>query len=58
MPAVELTDQEWADIQRHIATKCLWIEANPLLMRIDQGLRKAANGGAPPPPPPEPEPEK
>ena len=40
MPAVELTQDEWSKILGIISTKCTWVEANPLLMKITQALQQ------------------
>ena len=42
MPAVELTQDEWSKILGIISTKCTWVEANPLLMKITAQLNPQA----------------
>ena len=40
MPVVDLSDNEWNQLMALLGNKCLWVEANPLLMKIGAQLQK------------------
>ena len=42
MPLVDLTTEEWSRVLQVISTKCTWVEANALLMRITAQLNPPA----------------
>jgi hypothetical protein len=47
MTSVNLEDREWQQVMTMVAN-APWHEANPLLMKIGEQLRRQANGGSPP----------
>ena len=40
MAVVEMSDNEWNQLINLLGNKCLWIEANPFLMKIGQQLQR------------------
>ena len=45
MAIVDLTDTEWQQLLHILATKCLWSEANPFLMKIGAQLQAQSRPG-------------
>lgn len=43
MPSVNLDENEWQFLIHVLGTKLTWVEANPLLMKIGEQLRKSGN---------------
>jgi hypothetical protein len=47
MPPVDLSDEEWQHLINIVATKATWAEANPLLMKIGEQLRRQQKPNSP-----------
>jgi hypothetical protein len=47
MISVSLSEEDWKRLTALLATKCLWIEANPFLVAIGQQLGARTAAGRP-----------